>query len=262
MIFTLLTLLLAPLAYGDATDRIVVITDSHGVGHFGEELALWLRRRPTTKFDFIASGGSAPLQWRNNAFNTTCGFHDASTIAKPLPRVCNKLHTPPLTALWRQQGPPAADERRVSIVVLGTNFGMAAAMYAEQLAATQSLAEDAMNSSDRCLWVGPPNMNHSPGFDTAGVAYKVALIQKALAQAAHKTGKPPCQLIDSRLYSQYPKKGGDGIHLHWPGWKTPETIKASGDWADAIAAQADCLLALPSSFKESTIPAASCGSTP
>ncbi|MBI3557623.1 MAG: hypothetical protein HY074_15285 [Deltaproteobacteria bacterium] len=239
-------------AAGPKNDRFVVITDSHGVGHFGEQLAHWLRNRPNTKFDFLASGASAPAQWTNNAFTTPCGFRDGSNINPPRPRACKKLHTDALRDLWKAQGRRTDDERRISIIVLGTNFGMQPEIRAQQVLDTQKLLEDAMKTSDRCLWMGPPNMTRPHGFDAAGVEYKVKIIKEAIKLTAEKTGKPPCQFVDSRDFSTYPKASPtppstkpDGIHLHWPGNKDALAIKASGDWADGVAAQADCLLALP-----------------
>ncbi len=231
-----------------ATDRFVVVTDSHGVGHFGEELALWLRKRAQTKFEFFASGASAPLQWTNGAFTTPCGFEDKSKIATPLPRQCNKLHTPSLKYLWQQEPAPTEDERRISIIALGTNFSMSPAWRAGHVLETQKLVEDAMAHSERCLWVGPPSMTRKPGFDPPAVAYKIKIIEEAIELAAKKTGKPACQFIDSRPLSHYPKHG-DGIHLHWAGQKDPGALKASGEWADGVAAQADCLLALPATTR-------------
>jgi hypothetical protein len=232
----------------DALDRFVVVTDSHGVCAYGSELAGWLRKRQATQFDFFASGASAPLQWINNAFTTPCGFHDKSSSGNPEPRECRKLHTPRLSDLWKEQPQRVDGERRISIISLGTNFGMSAGMKDEQLAATRRLIEEAMKASDRCIWVGPPNMTRKNGFDTAGVEYKYSLIRKAIEQAAHATGKPSCQLIDSRQYSKYPEKCGDGIHYHFHPKCSEKGImaecaKAAREWADGVVAQADCLLA-------------------
>ncbi|MBI3542472.1 MAG: hypothetical protein HY075_04255 [Deltaproteobacteria bacterium] len=222
-------------------DRFVVVTDSHGVGHFGEELARWLRNRPATKFNFTASGASAPAQWNNGLFTTPCGFHDDSSIAKPEPRKCHKLLTPKLAAVWKRQGARQHDERRITVIVLGTNYGLDPSTRKMQLADTEKLATTAMTESDRCFWVGPPNMRRKHGFDADGVKYKVELVTEALAAAAKATGKPVCQLIDSRSYSHYPKNG-DGIHYHWPGSTDAEQLLRSAEWADSVAKQIDLFL--------------------
>jgi hypothetical protein len=235
----------APQARADAvpaSDRFVVITDSHGVGAFGEALVRWLRQRPATEFDFFASGASAPLQWINGAFTTPCGFRESSREPRPEPFACKKLHTPKLASLWKEQGPRLSSERRISVIAQGTNYGIQPAMRREQIVASVRLIEAAQAASDRCLWVGPPRMKASPGFDTAGVEYKYALIREAIAQAAARTGKPACELIDSRAFSHYPAHGGDGIHYHRAGMKSPEAIRAAEEWAEGVTEAAGRLL--------------------
>lgn len=205
-----------------AGDRFVIITDSHGVGKYGESLKSQIRNRPETSYHFFASGGSAPLQWLNRAFTTTCGFEETSTD-EVSPSICKKLLTPKLSDLWDKY-PVSPSERRVTIIVQGTNLPVAQAQFEEQVRYTKKLLNVALERSDVCIWVGPPNMRRAPGFDAQGVETKIKILMTAL--------EDKCHFIDSRQISTYPSTG-DGIHYHMPGSQNQGQIDASLAWAEA-----------------------------
>ncbi len=236
--FILLLLLLTFRSFG--ADYFVVITDSHGVGEFGASLSDWLRSRPQTQFELFASGGSAPLQWLNNAYKTPCGLSESSLEHAPDPRTCNELLTPTLQSLWDKQSTLPLTDRKITLVVQGTNFGMKPEMYEEQLRATKKLIKVALFKSDECIWIGPPNMRRSPGYDQAGVEYKITIIKTALELTEKEINKT-CTFIDSRELSNYPTNG-DGIHYHWPGSKDPESIERARQWGGAIMAKVESFL--------------------
>ncbi len=234
-------LLLAFRAFG--SDEFVVVTDSHGVGEFGASLSNWLRSRKETQFEFFASGGSAPLQWLNDAYKTPCGLKESSLEIAPDPRTCNVLHTPTLESLWANHKMSPLSHRKITLIVQGTNFGIKPEIYQEQLRATKKLMKVALANSDECIWIGPPNMRRSPGFDEGGVEYKVSLIKAALELTEKETNKA-CVFIDSREISQYPTNG-DGIHYHWPGSKDSESIERAHQWGEALAARVESILIKP-----------------
>ncbi|UPT75829.1 MAG: hypothetical protein M0D55_09240 [Elusimicrobiota bacterium] len=232
-----LALLVCAPAAAAVPDRIVVITDSHGVGSFGEALEAWLRARPDTDWDFFAAGGSAPRQWASSRWTTPCGYH-ATSAGPAVKRACREETVPHLDELWAAQPAGTSKTRRVTIIAHGTNYALDA--KASEAASTLPLLKAAFKASDVCVWIGPPNMTRSPGFDASGVAYKYSIIEAALA-AAKKTGHV-CSLVDSRPLSSYPKLGGDGIHYHWLKTKDPDSLSQGPKWGAAVAAKLDALL--------------------
>lgn len=225
----LLALLVLPAQAEVVRDRFMVITDSHGAGQFGQALTDGLRRRALTDFTFFASGGSAPLQWLNRAFTTTCGYRENSRVIPTAPRACETMLTPRLSELWAAETSDREHERRVTVIVQGTNFSTKASLRAEQITATKKLIQAARAASDVCLWVGPPKMRRSPGYDSAGVEAKIEILQAALTQL----GDQGCTFIDSRPLSEYPAQG-DGIHYHWPGSRNEGALRAATDWATEV----------------------------
>ena len=213
-----------------AGSRIVFISDSHGVGKFGDIVKTHLRAREDTRFHFFASGGSAPLQWINNAFTTTCGYQETSSDANATPG-CQRIHTPRFSSIWERY-PRVPNERRISIIALGTNLSPKASERAPQITQIRRLMDVALAQSDLCIWVGPPNMRRSPDFDQQGVENKVSMIQEVQNR---------CTFIDSRMISQDPSQG-DGIHYHWPGSRNIEQIQASSDWANAVMQEVESII--------------------
>jgi len=224
-----LLLLALPLS---AAERVVVITDSHGVGSFGAGIEDWLGKRKDTAYDFFASGASSPRQWVSSRFETPCGFHQTSSAAKQT-RKCLRLKTPFLSELWKAQG-PAAGERRVTVIAHGTNYPLEG--RASEVAVTKQLIKDAFAASAVCVWIGPPNMTKSPSFDAAAVEKKYSIIKDAIEAVAVETGNR-CRLIDSRPLSSYPKKGGDGIHYHWLKNADEDSRSQGPKWAEKVAAE-------------------------
>ncbi|MBL7664682.1 MAG: hypothetical protein JNM93_06080 [Bacteriovoracaceae bacterium] len=217
----------------EVTRHWVVITDSHGVGKFGEELTRHIKSAgPLSGYDFIASGASAPLQWQNNLFTTTCGYRESSQAAAKA-RACYKLFTPSLKNVWAEQDIQESSQR-VTIIVLGTNFSTKPSRFEEHVKETVGLMEVAYKMSNKCFWVGPPNMTRAPDFDVKAVEHRYSIIKRALRDLRTKGIAQTCQLIDSRLISTYPKVGGDGIHYHWPWQKNIETIQAATNWANGV----------------------------
>lgn len=191
-----------------STDQIVMITDSHGVGAFGVEFRKWLKARPDTEFTFVASGGSAPLQWTNGKFKTPAGLkYSSRSQTQAESELYTEFMTPTLERLWAGMSVKEPRPKKISIIALGTNFSHLPKFKKTHIAETRALVEMALRSSDRCIWIGPPTMQKAPGFDTAGVQSKMEILSDALMG---------CEFIDSRPLSRYPAQGFDGVHYQWP----------------------------------------------
>ncbi|MBS1963959.1 MAG: hypothetical protein JST04_17235 [Bdellovibrionales bacterium] len=223
-------------AHAGAADRFVVITDSHGLGQWGLEIETWLRARKGAEFDFFASGGSAPLQWLNGVYTTPVGLHETSATRASTVRPVEKILTPKLRDLWKDQGTGSATERRITVIALGTNYHPGTKFREEEISETARLIEIAQTESDACVWIGPPNMTRK-NFQAPDVEAKVSIVRAAIAAAAKKTGKPECAFIDSRKYSHYPSTGADGVHYNWPGSKNPTEIRECKAWAAGVTAE-------------------------
>ncbi len=224
-LIALMTLFLSFTALAQSS-HIVLISDSHSLGEFGRVLATKIRGDQNQKFYYFASGGSAPLQWLNGAFTTPCGLVETSE-APVNKRVCQKILTPKLSQIWQAQK-VATGAKKVTVIIQGTNLSHKNERRAQEVAWAKKLAEVAAKESDECVWIGPPQMRRSPGFDLSGVEFKVQVIKEALIGSK-------CHFIDSRELSTYPAKG-DGIHYHWPGSNDAGQIQAARSWAEEIYA--------------------------
>lgn len=237
-VLSLVSCTTAPLAREVANtppvSSLVVISDSHGMGQFGSTLDAWLKSSKAP-YQFIASGGSAPLQWYNNAYTTPCGF--VSSTHSSGTRTCEKIKTPSVKDVWAHF--TDATSSKTTIIVQGTNIPVrSSAEKTEQTRYAASLIQKTFESSENCIWVGPPNMTRK-GYEAADVQDKYDVIQNAINHVASKTGKT-CVLIDSRKHSTYPPAGTgkhDGIHYNWPGSKNPAEITASTNWANGIISE-------------------------
>lgn len=223
-----------------ATDRIVMITDSHGLGHWGAEMTKWLRERPDTEFDFFASGGSAPLQWIYGGWKTPLGLRENSESAPAEKRVAAPMVTLALRKVWADQGSGSANDRRITVIAHGTNYHhenqrnkKGETFEAEEVAHTAKLIQIAQAESDHCVWIGPPNMTKA-AFGKADVMYKYGIIRKGIAKAAKESRKPPCDLIRADEVSEYPAAGPDGIHYNYAGVKNKAQMAACSSWAKGV----------------------------
>lgn len=197
------------------------IGDSHSLGAFGSTITSWMRSMKYT-FDFYASGGSAPLQWRNNRFVTTCGIKESS-LYPAVKRKCKKIKTPSLLKLLSKS------EYQTVIIALGTNYSDKEKMVKSHIKFTTKLIND-IPQNIKCLWIGPPDMKRFRG-ERLNKNYSIIF-------EAIKLAKRKCRLIDSRKLSYYPEKQSpsakpDGIHYDYPAkwYKFPAGVKEAKIWA-------------------------------
>lgn len=180
-------------------ERIVFIGDSHSVGEFGITLNSWLRSRPSADFVFFASGGSAPLQWRNGIFTSKCALKDDSSRPTPPKKACSTLLTPKLSTLLAS---PESYSRSTVLIALGTNMSGKAEDRANEIKWAKNLLNDVRTSGAQCAWIGPPDMSF---YSTEQIETRYSIIRNAIDQEAEASLGTPCTLIDSRKISHYPK---------------------------------------------------------
>jgi hypothetical protein len=210
-----------------AQKHIIYIGDSHSLGNFGQTLTNYFRANKENTFEFYASGGSAPLQWTNGLFTSSCGYHDSSSFSAAPQRKCNeKFKTPKLENLIHQ----SRDKNLVIIIALGTNFSKKIDDRKFNIKTSQDLIKHIPEKA-QCLWIGPPHMKR---FNPSQMDLDYSIIEEAISLS-------PCELIDSRFYSEYPyiyaqTSKPDGIHYDFPAawYKFPEGELAAHKWGENI----------------------------
>jgi hypothetical protein len=162
------------------------------------------------------SAGSSPSWWLQGT-TTRSGFYGRGEDGKvdspadwKTPR-----QTPKLPDLLKKHQPG------VIVISLGANLiGANAASIEKQV---KDLAEVAKASGAKILWVGPPD-----GRESTKPTSKQAALYEHLQKVAGQYGT----FIDSRPVTEYPAKGGDGVH-YWG----KEGSKTATNWANHVFEQ-------------------------
>lgn len=199
---SLVTMLLAIIS-ANARAEVLYIGDSHSAGGFGHVLDKKLRELPGAKVRTRARCGSSQDWWFKGT-TTPCGYYDRDNDGKvvrhdhPI-----RAKTPLLPRLL--EAPLAAGEKRVTIVALGSNDVGNGASKAVK-ASIERMVDAIRKSGSTCIWIGPPDMRM---FGKKKIDAYYSILSDALASS----DGPLCPVIDSRKYTSYPAKGGDGVHF-------------------------------------------------
>lgn len=224
-----------------AKTRILFLSDSHGLGHFGEMVERWLVTLPNAEVHTYALGGSSPQWWfRGNIAAHGHVFH--SCDGRPKARI-NLKHTRTTTPLIAElmNVPTGTYEREVVIINQGTNVPGPPSIYKEgSEKLVKAIQPEGLGRTHRppsgappgpprvCVWITPPKMrDRGPRY--SDLVY--AAIQEGL-QSATRDGAP-CQLIDSRKYSDYPALDGDGVHYPF----SAAGIAATTRWSQGVISE-------------------------
>ncbi|MFN8576363.1 MAG: hypothetical protein U0354_05855 [Candidatus Sericytochromatia bacterium] len=192
--------------------RVLHIGDSHTVGVYGKEMDR-LMRETGAKVQTYGSAGSSPSWWLTG-HTTKSGFYskdDNGNIDSPAD--WKQPHeTPKFTNLINNFKP------NVIVISLGANLIKANGETIEK--EVKKLADIAKESGAKIIWVGPPDGRESK---------KPTSKQTFLYEHLEKVAKQYGTFLDSRQYTEYPEKGGDG--LHYGGEQGTEIAK---NWAKSI----------------------------
>ena len=171
--------------------RTLIISDSHGEGAYGSELASLIEKEQDVSF--YAFGGTAPADWIEG-YTQPWGFWEYHSGRLNLRG--QKRTTPLLQQL-------VADLRPERVIIsLGTNL-IWREHQAKDLQDMRALIEIVRASGAECVWVGSPDLN--PG--------KPSQIRRELeVRELLKKEVKNCQLIESWNFTHYPDRSGDGIH--------------------------------------------------
>lgn len=195
--------------------RVLHIGDSHTVGIYGREMDK-LMRATGAQVATYGSAGSSPSWWLQGT-TTRSGFYGRGEDGKvdspadwKTPR-----QTPKLPDLLKKHQPS------VIVISLGANMlGANAATIEKQV---KDLAEVAKASGAKILWVGPPD-----GRESKKPTSKQTELYRHLEKVAGQYGT----FIDSRPVTDYPAKGGDGVH-YWG----KEGSRIATNWANHVFEQ-------------------------
>lgn len=189
--------------------RVLILGDSHTVGHFGKSLDQACRDAGA-KVRTYASCSSHPIWWFDGT-RTHCGYFSRDERGKILRVPFGTLkRTPRLPELWRQFEP------ELVIVGLGANM----TDYSRETVQTtcHKMASYLHNKGADIIWVGPPIIRLQP-------RWKLDRLYGWLRAAV----SPPAEFIDSRPWTYYPETGGDGIH-----YRGLEGRKIAAHWASEV----------------------------
>lgn len=193
--------------------KTLIISDSHGTGAFGEELAKLIENE-NEEVSFYAFGGTKAVDWIEGN-NLTWGYweHHTGRIDK---RGTNRA-TPKLDELIRIHHPTRV------IINLGTNMVWKQPTVEQELQ-INTLIETAKSRGAACIWSGPPDLNASEMNPNNWVEQ----IHQILI---NQTGISECKLLKAWELTQFPDGQGDGIHYD----SIPEIGKdLARDWARKI----------------------------
>ncbi|PIQ23043.1 hypothetical protein COW36_02045 [bacterium (Candidatus Blackallbacteria) CG17_big_fil_post_rev_8_21_14_2_50_48_46] len=199
--------------------KVLHIGDSHTVGIYGQEMDKLLRATGA-QVSTYGSAGSSPSWWLKGT-STHSGFFSRDDQGKvDAPKDWRAPHpTPKLPDLLKKHQPT------VIMISLGANLiGANAATIESQV---KELAEIAKASGAQIIWVGPPD-----GRESKKPNSKQTNLYNHLKAAASQYGA----FIDSRPLTEYPEKGGDGLHY----WGT-EGSKIAKSWTHEVFEQIQAL---------------------
>lgn len=175
-----------------AGQRLLIIGDSHTVGHYGKTLDQACRDQGALVRSY-ASCSSHPIWWFDGT-RTHCGYFARNERGKITRVPFGQLKkTPLLPELYRQFQP------QLAIVSLGANM----IDYQREVVQSTSakMARYFAERQVQLIWVGPPVVRLQP-------RWKLNRLYGWLREAV----APYADFIDSRPLTHYPPTGGDGIH--------------------------------------------------
>ena len=200
-------------------DKVLHIGDSHTVGIYGKEMDKLLRATGAQVSSY-GSAGSSPSWWLNGQ-TTHSGFFSRDAEGHTVqPKDWKAPHaTPRLSTLIQQTQP------NIIMISLGANLIQSNGENIESQ--VHKLAQIAKESGAKIIWVGPPD-----GRESKKPSSKQNQLYDHLQRAASQYGT----FIDSRPLTEYPEKGGDGLHY----WGT-EGSKIAHSWANEVFNQIQSL---------------------
>ncbi len=203
----MIKLILIPLfCINAAAQSVLFIGDSHSVGPFGKKLDFLLRENGFAVETYASCGSIA--QWWVTGKPTNCGYFFKNFEGKTSFGL--KADTPILAKLLEKNKPAFV------IVELGANY---ASVLSDDMAIEDmsAMAKSIKATGAKCFWLTKPDSRKN-SFDIPRV---LALTQKAVS--------PYCDIFDSTKVTEYPEKGGDGIHYSFK-----EGIPIAENWAKEV----------------------------
>ena len=193
--------------------KVLHIGDSHTCGVYGKAMDELMRGTGATVSTYGVSG-SSPSWWFNETVGKS-GYYskdEQGKVDQPAdwrtPRA-----TPKLTDLIKQKKPD------VLMVSMGANF--ATANDTTIRAQVKSISDVAKQYGTQLVWIGPPDGRTSQ--KPTAIQERLYKILKAAVIEFGGT------FVDSRPFTEYPEKGGDGIH-----YGGTEGTKVAQGWAQSV----------------------------
>lgn len=183
---------------------VVLIGDSHSVGHFGIELDRLLRLDEANKVATYAACGATP-EWYYTGQVIHCGWFFRTSIGQRFTGThLEKEKTPLIYKILEKNNPD------IVIVQMGGNF-VTDLDENFMLSNIKKMIKTIKDAGASCLWVGTPDMRYYrsrvvPGTAETQLDWITRITKKAVADS--------CAWVDGRDHTHYPNTGGDGVH-YW-----------------------------------------------
>lgn len=200
--------IISPFAFA-GTLKITHIGDSQSVGTYGPELNKLLKNIPNSKVSTFASGGSGAENWLTGQA-TDWDYYEYQHGKKSIR--AKKQPTPLISELLK--GDLEEGDSQLVVIQQGGNMLWRSDEYLKEWIGKMMV--EVKKSKSECVWIGPSNRRVNMD--------KIKNFYKILGEMLKDTG---CHIVDSRKYTSYPKKSGDGVHFNFKGGE-----KITKEWAE------------------------------
>ena len=171
---------------------VLVIGDSHAVGPFGWEFDRLVRQQGgISRVATYASCGSI-AQWWVTGHKTPCGYWERSEAGVEVSQPT--ASTPIFSELLKKHQPD------IVVVELSGNYQQRSDQFSKD--DMRAMVEQIRESGAQCFWITTPHTRLYP----ERISRLVSLVHEAVSDY--------CEVFESHLVTQYPERGGDGIH-YW-----------------------------------------------
>ena len=228
-----------PLPQGPcANNRVISITDSHGMSPFFQHLEDWLVSLPDFEVHTYNLGGTSPYSYVDSARKHSVfppskwAYHYDSCGNEPRVHRLDmqgegskkmSLH-PPLLSKILGSAPREVFDKEIVIIELGTIMhGPDEDFRRKVVAELVTLVKSRPNTS--CFWIGPPKPPRAPDNFSHKQVYSTLAGGILLAGGG-------CTLIDSRPHSDYPESDLWVKDVHY--LFSEDGIPAGIRWADHV----------------------------
>lgn len=189
------------------TNRVLMLSDSQGLGPYGENLENWFLSLQDTQVQIQNLGGAHPEYWLSKR-QTTRGYeYDSCSSATKIDRrqITKENGTVYARDLKKLVSTaPGVSGVEILVFSFGGNVPGVPSIYEKLIVDFMALVPDHPNRV--CFWIAPITFSRGGTEQTRSEDYQNR-VYTAMANGLQKSGAH-CTLIDPRPFAQYPKPPG------------------------------------------------------